>query len=762
MSERDLFIAALQIAEPAERSAWLDRECGDDALLRQRLDQLLDAFEKAGSLLDSPFAADAPTRQQPIAERRGDVVGPYKLLEQIGEGGFGVVFLAEQSAPVRRKVALKILKAGMETRQVVARFEAERQALAIMDHPNIARVFDGGATSAGRPYFVMEYVKGVPVTEYCDQHRLTPAQRLDLFVVVCQAVQHAHQKGIIHRDLKPSNILVSLHDTVPVVKVIDFGVAKALGQALTDNTLFTGAAQMIGTPLYMSPEQAGMSDLDVDTRSDVYSLGVLLYELLTGATPFTRERFKQAAYDEIRRIIREEDPPKPSTRLSDSTESLPSISAQRHTEPAKLTKLVRGDLDWIVMKALEKDRNRRYETADAFAADVQRFLADEPVLARPPSMGYRIRKFVRRNKGPVLAAALVILSLVGGIVGTARQAHLADEARRSESMRADSENRAKEEAEASEAEIKAVLDFVETKIFSAARPENLDGGLGREVTLRRALEAALPFVEKSFRDRPLIEARLRLTLGSSFWYLGEEKVAAEQEEIARDLYATHLGPDHDKTLIAANNLAVSYATLGRIAEAAKLREETLALRESRFGRDHPETLACMNNLADSYGALARHADAVRLREKALALRKAKLGAEHADTLRSMNDLALSLYRVGKKTEALKLGQEALALRSASLGADHPDTLVTMGVLSVIYAEQGRRSAALDLRERLLALQKTILGPDHRDTLVSMGNLANLYAADGRHDDAIRLHQETIAVRKRKYGADHPSTLTLMY
>jgi tetratricopeptide (TPR) repeat protein len=364
-------------------------------------------------------------------------------LEQIGEGGFGVVYMAEQSRPIRRKVALKILKPGMDTRQVVGRFEAERQALAIMDHPNIARVFDGGATASGRPYFVMELVKGVPITEFCDQNHLAPRQRLELFVTVCQAVQHAHHKGIVHRDLKPSNVLVTVHDTTPVVKVIDFGVAKALGQELTERTLFTGFAQMIGTPLYMSPEQAGQSGLDVDTRSDIYSLGVLLYELLTGSTPFNKDRFKKAAYDEIRRIIREEEPPKPSTRLSESTEAMPSISAQRQTAPTKLTKLVRGELDWIVMRALDKDRNRRYETANGFAADLQRYLTDEPVQACPPSAAYRFRKYARRNRrglamaGVFAAAFVLIVAVVAGSVGwvardqAARTAMLDDEVQRS-------------------------------------------------------------------------------------------------------------------------------------------------------------------------------------------------------------------------------------------------------------------------------------------------------------------------------------------
>ena len=404
---------------PEERAAFLDTACGGNVELRRRIEALLRAHDEAGGFLQENPAGSDPvaTIDQPTSEAPGTVIGPYKLLEQIGEGGFGVVFMAEQTQPVRRKIALKILKPGMDTRQVVARFEAERQALALMDHPNIAKVFDGGVTLSGRPYFVMELIKGAPITEYCDQNHLNPRQRLELFVPVCQAVQHAHQKGIIHRDLKPSNVLVSRHDSIAVVKVIDFGVAKALGQVLTDKSIFTAIAQMVGTPLYMSPEQAGMSDLDVDTRSDIYSLGVLLYELLTGTTPFNKERFKKAAYDEIRRIIREEEPPKPSTRLTDSKDSLPSIAVNRGLEPKKLSGLVRGELDWIVMKSLEKDRNRRYETANGLAADVMRYLADEAVLACPPSAGYRLRKFARRNKASLTIAGLILFFVVALGIG---------------------------------------------------------------------------------------------------------------------------------------------------------------------------------------------------------------------------------------------------------------------------------------------------------------------------------------------------------
>ncbi|HEY7157423.1 MAG TPA: serine/threonine-protein kinase, partial [Gemmataceae bacterium] len=409
-----LFCEALERSSADERAAYLHAACGEDRELRARIVALLRAHEQAGGFLGDKSEAHDPrtTVDEPIAERPGTVIGPYKLLEQIGEGGFGVVFMAEQQRPIRRKVALKVLKPGMDTRQVVARFEAERQALAIMDHPNIAKVFDGGATPSGHPYFVMELVKGLPITEFCDHNQLTSRKRLELFLSVCQAVQHAHQKGIIHRDLKPSNVLVTLHDTTPVVKVIDFGVAKALGQELTDKTLFTGFAQMIGTPLYMAPEQVGQSGLDIDTRSDIYSLGVLLYELLTGTTPFDKERLHQAGYDELRRIIREEEPPKPSLRLSTLGQAATIVSTQRQSDPKRLSQQFRGELDWIVMKALEKDRDRRYETASALAADVQCYLQDEPVEACPPSTWYRFRKFARRNKRGLLTASVVALAVV--------------------------------------------------------------------------------------------------------------------------------------------------------------------------------------------------------------------------------------------------------------------------------------------------------------------------------------------------------------
>src|SRR5262245_33228816 len=386
-----IFLEAAEQDSPAGRAAVLDRRCGSDAELRQRVEALLKAHEAPGPFLESRAPVLAGTVDEPrVTEGPGTVIGPYKLLEQIGEGGMGTVWMAQQTEPVKRLVAVKLIKAGMDSRQVIARFEAERQALALMDHPSIAKVLDGGTTEGGRPYFVMDLVKGVPITRYCDEHHLTPRQRLELFLPVCQAIQHAHQKGIIHRDLKPSNVLVAPYDGKPVVKVIDFGVAKAAGPPLTDRTLVTGFGAIVGTLEYMSPEQAEINQIDIDTRSDIYSLGVLLYELLTGSTPFTRKELEKAGMLEMLRVIREQEPSKPSMKLS-TAEGLPTLAANRGTEPAKLTKLVRGELDWIVMKALEKDRSRRYETANGFALDVHRYLADEPVLACPPSAGYRLR-----------------------------------------------------------------------------------------------------------------------------------------------------------------------------------------------------------------------------------------------------------------------------------------------------------------------------------------------------------------------------------
>jgi tetratricopeptide (TPR) repeat protein/tRNA A-37 threonylcarbamoyl transferase component Bud32 len=697
----------------------------------------------------------------PPAERVGATIGRYKLLERIGEGGFGVVYMAEQQHPVRRRVALKVIKPGIDTRQVIARFEAERQALALMDHENIAKVLDAGATDSGRPYFVMELVHGVPITEYCDKNQLPPRERLELFVQICRAVQHAHTKGIIHRDIKPTNVLVTLHEGVAVPKVIDFGIAKATGQQLTEKTLFTNFAQMVGTPLYMSPEQAEMTGIDVDTRSDVYSLGVLLYELLTGTTPLDKERLKQAAFDEVRRIIREEEPPRPSTRLSTMGEQARGVSARRNSDPKRLGRLMRRELDWVVMKALEKERARRYETANGLARDVERYLRDEPVEACPPSAVYRIRKFVRRNKGPVAAAVVVLLTLMGGIVGTTFGLLRAERARVAAGLRAEGERRAKQEAQEREAETKAVLDFVERKVFAAARPQGQEGGLGHDVTLRRAMQAALPYVENSFADRPLIEARLRRTMAASFLSLGEHKIAVEQAEAALALYEKHRGPDHVDALQTMVLLGACYLDLDRNDDAVALHERALALAKRKLGPDHATTLATMSQLAMSYADVGRHEEALNLHEQQLALSKARGDPDDHDTLVSMANLANSYDGVGRQEDALRLREETLALMKAKLGPDHPNTLKAMSNLVTSYAAANRHAEALKLRGEALALRKAKLGDDHPDTLTDMILLAQDYAGLSRHAEALELYEAALAGTRRKMGPADPRTLRIL-
>jgi eukaryotic-like serine/threonine-protein kinase len=766
--------------------------------------------DRSSDLLASTMIGAAAGASPPPRERVGSTIGPYKLLQQLGEGGFGIVYMAEQEKPVRRTVAVKIIKPGMDTAQVIARFESERQALALMDHTNIARVLDAGATDSGHPYFVMELVRGVPITEFCDKNHLGPEQRLKLFIDVCHAIQHAHHKGVIHRDIKPSNVLVTLHDGVPVVKVIDFGVAKATVQKLTEKTLFTAYGQMLGTPAYMSPEQAEMSGLDIDTRSDVYSLGVLLYELLTGTTPIEAARLREAGYAEMQRLIREQDAPRPSTRFSKLGDTATIVAGNRGVDVKRLVQLLSGDLDWVVMKALDKDRNRRYDTPGGFADDVQRYLRREAIVARPPSTTYRVRKFAQRNRGTVVTVTVVAIALLAGIVVStwqalrARRAEgaaivAADEARASEAetkeallraTRAEAaahaaanESRAREaetkvaltratraeasaqsaakEARAREAESKAVVSFVENQVFAAARPTGQDGGLGRDVTMGKAIESAVPYVTKSFPSQPLIEAKLRLTLGKSFYFLGEAQKAAEQEEAARAIYTRLLGPDDPLTLLAMHNLASSYAILGRVNEALRLREETLALRRQKLGPDNPDTLASMNNLALSYGDAGRHADALTLREETLARFNATEGATHPDTLMAMNNLGNAYFALGRNAEALKLREETTGIYKAKLGPDHPDTLRSMGNLASSYSSVGREADALKLREETLALRKAKLGPDHPSTLISMSALGDSYESLGRHADALKIRQENLALRKAKLGPDHPDTLFSM-
>ena len=607
--EQVLFtLAATKIG--VERAAFLTRECGDDAALRRRLELLLAAHEYHGSDLDAPLVT-VPTIKLNLPGRAGDdavgqTISRYKLLEKIGEGGCGVVYVAEQNEPIRRRVALKVIKLGMDTKEVVARFEAERQALAMMDHPNIAKVFDAGTTENGRPYFVMELVRGIRITDYCDQNQLPTNARIDLFAKVCHAVQHAHQKGIIHRDLKPSNILVTLHDGVPVPKVIDFGIAKATEGRLTDATVYTQLHEFIGTPAYMSPEQAEMSGLDIDTRSDIYSLGVLLYELLTGQTPFDAKELVKEGLDAIRRTIREVEPPRPSARLSTLKGDALTAAAKRHgTQSPHLLHLIRGDLDWIVMKCLEKDRTRRYETANGLAMDLKRFLEKEPVLACPPSAAYRAQKAWQRHRTAFAAAALAILVLVAAAGISSWQA-----------VRA---SRAEALARRRLAESEAISKFL-VEVFES--PDPARGA--RTITVAETLAAAARKLEADLAAEPARRATLQETLASSYAKLGLHREAIPLREKIRDYLLAASGPRDPHTLKAEHNLAVSYNNAGRYADALKLQQDALPLFRNVFGPDHPATLTLMNSLAISYDSVDRHADALKLREDVLALsRKVK-------------------------------------------------------------------------------------------------------------------------------------------
>jgi tetratricopeptide (TPR) repeat protein len=798
---KEIFVAALGKPDPAERAAFLTALCGPDTPLREQVEALLRASEDPAVFLDEhdpllPLAAALPTQGQPSAAalpaHRGAgrlLGGRYKLLQEIAEGGMGSVWMAEQTAPVKRLVAVKLIKPGMDSKGVLARFEAERQALALMDHPHIAKVFDGGTTAEGRPYFVMELVKGVPLTDYCDQRQLSVRQRLELFIPVCSAVQHAHQKGIIHRDLKPSNVLVTEHDGVPVPKVIDFGLAKALHgpHALTEHTLYTAFGAAVGTPLYMAPEQVGINALDVDTRTDLYALGVLLYELLTGSTPLEKRRLKEAAWEEIRRLIREEEPPRPSTRLS-SSEALPNIAARRHAEPGQLGKLVRGELDWIVMKCLEKDRGRRYDTAAALARDVERYLKDEAVEACPPSAAYRLRKLAWRYRTPLRLAVACLLLLVGGVAVSTSQAVWATRAEAGALAARDAEAQERQEAEqqrdravtaeglaqkrlqeiASEkqraddeaAVAKAVNEFLQKDLLGQADIGNQTGSTERnpKITVRELLDRASQQVGTTFPGQERTEAAIRQTLGHAYSALGEYSEAEQHLERCLALRKQKLGAENPETSEALHDLGSLCTARGRYDQAEALLNQALEGYRVKLGADHPYTLNSMQTLADLYRVRGRLGDAERLFREVLERQRKKLGADDPDTLSTMNNLGLLYQDLERYEDAEPLLQQALAGNRVKLGADHPATLTNMNNLGMLYERRGRPDQAELLFREVLDRRRVTLGADHPKTLTSMNNLAMLYANSGRPDAAEPLLRQTLEARRRKLGADHAETI----
>lgn len=725
---KTLFGKALEIDSDADRAAFLAAACAGNAALRSEIESLLAALHQAGSYLEAP-AVTQTIDISVVQEVVGTVIGPFQILHQIGEGGMGAVYKAEQTHPIQRLVALKLIKPGFDSRQVVARFEAERQALALMDHPNIAKVLDAGAAASGQPYFVMELVDGVPITKYCDEHRLSPRERLELFIPVCQAVQHAHQKGIIHRDLKPSNVLVAVYDGKPVPKVIDFGVAKAIGPKLTEATMVTEIGSIVGTLEYMSPEQAARHDFDVDTRSDIYSLGVLLYELLTGTTPLDKQRFRGAAILELLRFIKEEEPPKPSTRLS-TTSELPSIAANRGLEPNKLSGLVRGELDWIVMTALEKDRTRRYETANGFAADIARYLGDEPVLACPPSASYRLRKFVRRHKGPVLAgsalAALLVLGTVStstGLVWALRAERLSNERLIEVTQEQKRATAAEKQAEEKAAIARAVNEFLQEDLLGEAAPDR--NPRARKVTVEDVLGRAAASVAGKFEQQPQIEAAIRMTIGNTYSKLGDYPAAQSQLERALEIRRRILGEEHPDTLVSMNNLAGLFRDQREYARAEPLLETTLEVNRRIRGEEHPDTLLSMNNLALLYRDQGQFARAEPLFVAALEGCRRVRGEEHPDTLKTMNNLALLYKNQGQFAKAEPLYVTSLEAFRRGWGEEHPYTIKSMSNLAGLYLAQGQIAKAKPLIVKALEVSRRVLGEEHPDTLILENNLAEL-------------------------------------
>ena len=749
----------------------------DTSIFGSKPEQVDRLFRHALERTDAGDKAPPTAALDTVAEKPGGRIDRYKLLRVVGEGGMGIVYLAEQEEPVRRQVAVKVIKPGMDSRRAIARFEAEQQALALIEHPHVARVYDAGLTLSGRPYFVMEYVKGIPITEHCDQHRLTIEGRLSVFLHVCEAIQHAHQKGILHRDLKPSNILVTIEDNEAVPKVIDFGVARAVSWPLTERTPYTEQGQLIGTPEYMSPEQADRSNQDIDTRTDIYSLGVVLYELLAGVPPFDPQTLQAAGMDHMRKVICEEEPKTPSTRLSKTSVDESTESARRRrTSVRALQRRLHGDLDWITLKALEKDRTRRYGSAGEFAADIQRHLNHEAVLTGPPSTVYRIKKFVRRNRALVTGIAAVLVVLIAGVVVS--------------TLFAIGQARARVEAQ-------AVSDFLSGSVLELIVPYKV---ASEQITKRSLLDAVSENLEQDFTGPPLAEAKIRHTLGFGYWSIGVYELAASHFERALGVCRDHLGPEHPTTLAWMETLGWTYHFQSRFREEEPLFQKALAGARRVWGEGHEQTGHLMWSLGSLYCVQGRYEEAELLLDKALEISARQRGEEDRHTVETMSCLVWLYLFQGRYEETEQLASKALAInlrlrgpndwwtltlqhqmarlywdlghyeeaeqllpevldgRRRVFGEEHPDTLFTMADLGGLYGTLGQYEQAESLLEEALAKAQRVLGNTHLVTARSMHGLGTLHLSQGQYDKARPLLEESLKIVSRVFDDDHPYAL----
>jgi len=717
---------------PNQRAAYLDEVCGPDRALRSEVESLLSAYQSSHVLSE-------PSKETEVAGA-GQVLkslGPYRLLQKLGEGGMGQVWLAEQVSPVRREVAVKLIKAGTYDDSVLRRFQSERQSLAIMDHPAIAKVFDAGATPEGQPYFVMEYVPGVPITDYCDKKKLKVRARLELFIQACEGVQHAHQKAIIHRDVKPENILVVEVDGKPMPRIIDFGLAKATTPQVAGETLFTQVGSFVGTPGYLSPEQADPGALDIDTRTDVYSLGAVLYVLLTGSLPIDPRQWQKLPLHEALRQLRETDPPPPSTKIGLEKESSRAIAESRGLEPGQLASMLHGDLDWITMKALEKDRARRYGSPSELAADIGRYLKNEPVVARPASTGYRLRKYVLRHRVAAGVTAGLTLLLVGfGVVQTAQLRRITRERDRA--------NR--------------ITEFM-TNMFKVTNPSE---ARGKTVTAREILDKASQDIDAGLTKDPDLQARMMDVMGQVYDNLGLYARAQPLLQRAVDIRRHVLGSENPDTLRSMNDLARTLDHEGHYAEAETLIRQTLDVERRVLGPEHPDTVWSISNLGISLTREGRFAEAEKLLREALDTRRRILGPKHPQTLVSMSNLAAVLADQHQFVEAEKLLRETVDVKRRVLGPEDPDTVVSQNNLASVLNSEGKYADAEKLFQETLDIRRRVLGPEHPQTLVSMLNLADTLTKMGKYDDAEKMLGQTLEIQRRVLGPEHPFTAVTTY